>query len=230
MLPIRDYNPSRTTPLVTYALVGLNVLVFLYQLGLSERAGLLFLYRYGLVPAELVGLRDLGLPRLLPEPFSLITSLFVHGGFIHLAGNMLYLWIFGDNVEDTLGHGVFLVFYLVSGVVASLAYVFVNAGSTTPLVGASGAIAGVLGAYIILFPQARIQVILFFFFIIYPIWVPAVLVLGLWFLFQLLSLPSGGQVAVLAHVGGFIFGVLWVKFLPTKRPPLRRRPPARFFR
>lgn len=221
MIPLRDYNPTRVTPYVTYGLLGLNLLVFLYQLGLGPRAGQLFVFSYGLTPYELTRLADIGPPNPLPWPLNLFSSLFIHGGLLHLLGNMLYLWIFADNVEDAMGHGVFLIFYLLAGAAASLAHVIGEPDSTMPLVGASGSISGILGAYLVLYPRARIKVLFWFFFLIRVVLVPAVVVLGLWFLFQLMSLGSSSQVAFRAHIGGFVFGLLWARLVPLKRPPAR---------
>ena len=205
MFPIRDHNPSGRTPYVTYALVAANVMIFLgYWFTIpDERALNWFFYDWGLVPVAVVH----------GEAWSgFLTSMFLHGGWMHLAGNMLFLWIFGDNMEDELGHGRFLLFYLAGGVAAALGQVLANPFSEVPMVGASGAIAAVLGGYLLMFPKARVDVLIIFviFFRIFPI--PAWIVLGIWFglqVFNGLSLPTDdGGVAYWAHAGGFLAGAV----------------------
>ena len=213
MFPIRDHNPSERTPYVTLALIALNVAVFLAGLFLlqSDRALSVFYYDYALLPVRLTNGENYP---------AIVTSIFLHGGWMHLAGNMLFLWIFGDNLEDEMGHIPFLVFYLVCGIGASLAQVFTDPTSQIPTVGASGAIAGVMGGYLLLFPKARVDIFIFFivFFRILPI--PAWIMLGLWFALQLLNGinvdTSAGGVAYWAHTGGFVVGLiatipLWLK-------------------
>lgn len=215
MIPLRDENPSATVPVVTRALIGLNVLVFLYELLLGPDLGA-FLYAWGFTPVKLtLAVRYGDLP-LLPSAAPLVTSMFLHGGWSHLIGNLWYLWIFGDNVEDALGHAGFLVFYLGCGVAASLFHYLAVPVAAIPTVGASGAIAAVLGAYILRFPRARVLTLLpiFPFFQVVPL--PAFLVLGLWFLFQFVlglgSPATGGGIAFWAHIGGFLVGlaVMWL--------------------
>ncbi len=236
MLPIGDRNPTRTTPFVNYVLIALNLAVFAWQFSVTSRGGEAWLVPgYGLVPARLT----LDPPG---EAFTIFTSMFMHGGLMHLGGNMLFLHIFGDNVEDTLGHVRYVLFYLLSGIGAGAAQVLTDPSSQLPMVGASGAIAGVLGAYMVLHPRAPITVLNLpplAFFIGFFIVVPAWLVIGLWFLVQLLSgigslgaLETGG-VAFFAHVGGFLTGLLLVRPLHTGRPRRRGdswsgwRPPER---
>ena len=205
MFPIRDHNPSGRTPYVTYALIAANIAVFLaYWYGLQSESALgEFFYTWGLVPQ--VVLSGHNLP-------SLITHMFLHGGWMHLGGNMLFLWIFGDNLEDLMGPVKFLAFYIIAGLAAAALQIAVDPASQAPMVGASGAIAGVLGGYLLLFPRARVDVviILIIIFKVFPI--PAWIVLGLWFGVQVFSgttTPSAdGGVAYFAHVGGFIAGVL----------------------
>jgi len=207
MLPIGDVNPRKRFPVITAFLILLNVAVFIYELTLSEEALNAFFYAVGVVPYELTR-------RAGGAPYStLFTSMFLHGGFMHLFSNMLYLWIFGDNVEDRLGRLFFLIVYLMAGVAASLAQVYMDPASTLPMVGASGAIAGVLGTYIVLFPHARVRTLLILFFIRY-VELPAWIVLGFWFILQLFdgvasigSMAQGG-VAYFAHIGGFVIGLL----------------------
>lgn len=227
MIPLRDYRPSGTIPYVTYALIIINALVFLYQLILQGQPSIfhdtlghtlskadILIYQYGLIPRELSHLRDL--PPLIPFPIwtTLFTSMFLHGSILHIGGNMLYLWIFGDNIEGAMGHFKFFVFYLLSGAIAALSQVLVSINGANPIIGASGAIAGVLGAYIMLFPYSRILTLVFFFFFIRFIEIPAMVILGFWFVYQLLLAPSGlaagGGVAFFAHIGGFLAGALLV--------------------
>jgi membrane associated rhomboid family serine protease len=212
MIPLRDYNPASSRPVVTVLVILACVAVFLYMtFGLDSQAAQgRFVLTYGVTPAVLA--TSAGLVAAAP---TLVTSLFLHGGWLHLLGNMLYLWIFGDNVEDRMGHSGFLVFYLLVGVIAGLAHVMVNPTSRVPLIGASGAIAGVLGAYLVLFPRARVRSLAFFGFYLTTISVPAIVMLPLWFLFQFLagwqSLgASGTGVAWWAHVGGFLAGLVLV--------------------
>ena len=205
MFPIRDHNPSERTPFITLALIALNVIVYLYGLGAlqTQRDLAQLYYDYALLPVRLSNGENAS---------ALITSQFLHGGFMHLAGNMLFLWVFGDNLEEEMGHLPFLGFYLASGVAAGLAQYIAAPYSTVPMVGASGAIAGVMGGYLLLFPKARVDVFIFFvvFFRIIPI--PAWIVLGIWFALQLFNGfgadVTGGGVAYWAHAGGFIAGFL----------------------
>ena len=224
MIPIRDTVRSRTAPVVTVALIVVNLMVFLHEVALGpylER----FVYAYGLIPRRLVywPYAPLDPVRFLP----LLTSMFWHGGWLHLLGNMLYLWIFGDNVEDRLGHLRYLVFYLLAGAAAGLTQVALNPTSTLPTVGASGAIAGVLGAYLVSYPRARVLTFVPLFFLPWFVEVPAFAYLALWFALQLLAglgslgAPADvGGVAVWAHVGGFVAGVVLIKLMA----PVPRRP------
>lgn len=235
MIPIHDDNPTTLRPFVTVGLIVLCVLVFLWQLGLPEADRERVIYALGLTPAVLFG--HVALPPELawvsPE-MSLITSMFVHGGLLHLGGNMLYLWIFGNNVEDAMGHGRFVVFYLLCGVAAALAQAGLAPQSQVPMVGASGAIGGVLGAYLLLHPRAMILVVVPIFFYIQMIRVPAFLVLGLWFLLQFLGtaeVTEGGGIAYGAHIGGFLAGMALIPFFRRPGVPLLDRDrPARFRR
>ena len=225
MIPIRDENPTQGTPYVTLGFIAINVLVYLYQLVLPAQEELIFTYRYGVVPALLTGAFPPPPPLAgFPQPLTLITSMFLHGGFFHLAGNMLYLWIFGNNIEDRLGPVRFVAFYLLGGVLAGLAHVLAGPDSQLPMIGASGAIAAVLGAYFLLYPRTNVVVLIWFFFFVQLIRVPAVIVLGAWFLFQVLG--SGGPgVAWMAHIGGFVVGLVLIRFfLPSSGRPRRREP------
>ena len=207
MIPLRDVIPSRTFPALVIAIIALNAFAFLFEQTLSERELALFVRVYGVVPASFAW-------------SSVFTSMFLHGGWMHILGNMLFLWIFGDNVEDRLGHGRFVVFYLLCGMVAALAHVMSEPGSLIPTIGASGAVAGVMGAYFVLYPHSRILTLLPIVILWPVIEVPAIVFLGLWFLLQLLSgvdtmlmatqgAPAGG-IAFWAHVAGFAAGVVLV--------------------
>ncbi len=224
MIPLKDDNPTRTVPLVTILLVGVNVAAFLYEMVLPPQARAALVLRLGLVPLELTSGGSAGPD--FPLPLTLLTSMFLHGGFMHLAGNMLYLWIFGNNVEDATGHVGFLVFYVLCGLAAAGAQVASSPDSQVPMIGASGAIAGVLGAYMLLFPHARVLTLLPLFVFIQFVYLPAWLVLALWFLYQVvLSTAAGpasaGGVAFYAHIGGFVGGMLLVWLFRKRRP---RRP------
>lgn len=214
-LPLRDDNPHTTVPVVTWALIGLCVGTFLWQQALDPRAAQMAILAYGVIPADLFGTAEIN-PIIAPLPawMTIFTSLFLHGGWMHLGGNMLYLWIFGDNVEHSMGRGKFLLFYLGCGLVAALAQSIAAPGSTVPMVGASGAVAGVLGAYLILHPYSNIKVLMWLIIFITTFTVPAWIVLGFWFLGQLLSQagadPGAPGVAFLAHIAGFIAGALLI--------------------
>ena len=205
VIPLRDVIPSRTTPVVVYALIALNALAFLYEQTLTERGLRQFIMAYGLVPAMF-------------DWTTVFSSMFLHGGWMHFLGNMLYLWIFGDNVEDRMGHGRFLAFYLLCGIAAALAQTMVSPDSMVPMVGASGAVAGVMGAYFVLYPKSRVLTL--FPFPLTLIEIPAVYLLGLWFVMQFVNglgalvPPAEGQlaggVAFWAHIAGFGAGVLMV--------------------
>jgi membrane associated rhomboid family serine protease len=217
MIPIRDGIPTRETPVVNYLLIAANVLVFLWMLFLPETALETVVSKYAMVPAHFAD----GVT--LADMMTVFTSMFMHAGWAHIGGNMLYLWIFGDNVEDRLGHFRYLMFYLVGGVAASMTHLATNWGSDLPTVGASGAIAAVLGAYLVLFPASRIETWVPFGRFYHLTVLPAVVVLGLWFVLQLFDgvLALGGAdvggVAFWAHVGGFVAGMVMAKLMPTQR-------------
>jgi rhomboid family protein len=221
MIPLRDDNPSSSFPIITILLILICVAVFVYMDRGVPAGGLrAFVLTYGAIPAKLTGRAG---PVPSEEYGTLVTAQFLHGSWLHLIGNMLFLWIFGDNVEDLMGHGRFLVFYLLVGAAAVLAHAVVQPASTVPLVGASGAIAGVLGAYLILFPRARIISLVTFGFFLRTVAVPAVLFLPLWFAMQFVygvaSLGSQAEaVAWWAHVGGFVAGVALVLPFARRRP------------
>jgi len=201
MIPLRDVIPSRTFPYVTITIIVLNALAWLFELSLSPRELKEFLYVYGVVPANF-------------HAATLVTSMFLHGSWSHILGNMWYLWIFGDNVEDRFGHGGFVFFYLVCGIAAGLGQVFMNPDSMLPTIGASGAIAGVMGAYFVLYPQSRVLTLIPLFIWFEVIELPAIVLLGFWFLLQLFNAGAvasttgtSGGVAFAAHVVGFVVGV-----------------------
>ncbi len=219
MVPLRDDNPTRIVPIVTYSIIALNIAVFLYELSLGPQLELFFRI-WAIVPRDLTA-SFLGEPTGLPFPawITLFTSQFLHGGFLHIAGNMLFMWIFGNNVEDKLGHLRFLFFYLACGALAGLAQWFFSAYSTVPSLGASGAIAGVMGAYILRFPQAEVLTLIPLGFFFWTVRIPAFFFLGFWFLQQAfygvaslnvsvnVGMQSGG-IAYWAHAGGFVFGLI----------------------
>jgi membrane associated rhomboid family serine protease len=226
MIPLRDDKPSFSTPFINYFLIGLNVLVYLWELavGMNSPGALnAFVTQFGIVPRHTIAvLSGHSYDSLATAILPFFTSMFLHGSLFHVAGNMLFLWIFGDNVEDHLGHFRYLLFYLGSGIVAALAQILLNPGSTAPTVGASGAIAGVMGAYFILYPRARVLV---WFPPIFMFHVPAWLMLGYWFVIQFVNgaatsiaprSESMGGIAFWAHVGGFVAGVLMIKVLPER--------------
>src|SRR5262245_58190239 len=213
MLPLRDVIPSRTTPYITVTIIGLNAVAWLFELSMPSDVLQLFLTLYGVVPASF-------------RPMTLITSMFLHGSWMHVIGNMWYLWIFGDNIEDQLGHGRFIIFYLLCGIVAALGQIAIDPGSTLPTIGASGAIAGVMGAYFVLYPRSRVLTL-----VPLIIWwevmeLPAIFLLGFWFLLQLFSAGSiavtasshgTGGVAFMAHVAGFVAGIFGVFLLRQRQ-------------
>jgi membrane associated rhomboid family serine protease len=227
MIPLRDDNPRRTFPIVTYVLIGINILGFLWELSLGpniERA----LFATAFIPARF------WIPgNWVLDLWSIVLSMFLHGGFMHIGSNMLYLWIFGDNIEDRLGRGKYLLFYFLCGFGATLAHAFFSPASRIPAIGASGAIAGVLGAYLLLYPHARVMTLIPIFFFITVRELPAILILGLWFVLQLFSgvgslgvrdAQDMGGVAYFAHIGGFVMGMLLIGLLGGFRTPRRREP------
>ena len=216
MIPLRDVIPSRTTPYITVTIIVLNALAWFYELALPRDVLPLFLQFYGVVPADFTAT-------------TLVSSMFLHGSWSHVIGNMWYLWIFGDNVEDRVGHGRFIAFYLLCGIAAGLGQIAMDPSSTLPTIGASGAIAGVMGAYFVLYPNSRVLTLVFIFFYYEIFELPAIVLLGLWFLMQLFSAGAiaatansngGSGVAFMAHVAGFIFGMIAV-FVFKKRQTQR---------
>lgn len=222
MIPLRDRNPSGTFPGVTLALILLNVFVFIYEVQLGP-ALTSFLKHYALIPAGVTGSVRYGSVNFSDTVAPFFTSMFLHGGWLHLIMNMWFVWIFGDNVEDTLGPVRYLLFYLLCGLGAALTHFALQPQSTLPVLGASGAIAGVLGAYAVLFPGARVVTLVPVFFFLQILELPALLILGYWFVLQILSgsleamTPMRGGVAWGAHVGGFLAGVVLILLMRPKR-------------
>ena len=218
MIPLRDDNPTVSFPIVTISLIVLNIIIFFYEISLGPQFAP-FLNTYGAKPLYIM---SMSAPPGLPSPYlTIFSSMFLHGSFFHVAGNMLYLWIFGNNIEDSMGHFKFIIFYFISGIVAVYIFAFVNPESTIPMVGASGAVSGVLGAYLVLFPRAKVHTLIPLGFYMQVIKVPAVFVLGLWIFVQIINgMVSGGQgggVAWFAHIGGFLAGVVLVGLFKKRR-------------
>ena len=223
MIPLKDDQPTHSFPVATIALIAANIAVFFYQVSLGH-ATEAFVFTYGAIPFNLMHTVESRVP-VPAVAMSVFTSMFLHGGFLHLGGNMLYLWIFGNNIEDVMGRSRFIFFYLICGIIAVYSHAWFQTQSQIPMVGASGAVSGVLGAYLLLFPRARILTLVPLGIIMPIIHIPAVLVLGFWFLAQIgnsLLAPSGGAggVAWLAHVGGFVAGMSLIFFF--RKTPARR--------
>ena len=221
MIPIKDNNPTKSFPFVTIILISINAVVFLYQLSLNNVSGKVFVFTYGAIPYELMNSINLPLTPYIPNTATVFTSMFLHGGLFHLGGNMLYLWIFGNNIEDSMGHIKFVVFYVICGIAAVFAHTVINPGSKIPMIGASGAIAGVLGAYILLFPRAKVSTLIFFGFFIRIIEIPALIMIGFWIVIQFLSGAmsagvQGGGIAYFAHIGGFLAGFALIVFFKKR--------------
>ncbi len=234
MVPLSDDNPTEITPFITYGLIAANIWVFFHETSLTPQQLTLFFKHYAIVPQELTAsFNGYNTNQPIPEWMTLITSQFLHGGFLHIAGNMLFLWVFGNNIEEQLGHFKYLFFYLACGILAGLSQWFFAPYSSIPSLGASGAIAGVMGAYIIRFPQARVLTLIPIGFFITTVRIPSVFFLGFWFLqqalygFASLNTPSnigmeGGGIAYWAHAGGFIFGFILGPLLGLFRDKSRR--------
>lgn len=217
MIPIKDRNPTHRFPIFTILIILVNIVVFLYEISLDGKGLESFFLTYGVVPFSVIGAFGQGLLDPMAV-FPLLSSMFLHGGILHLGGNMLYLWVFGDNIEDKLGHGRFLAFYLLCGLAATLLHIVIDPTSTVPTVGASGAISGVLGAYLLMFPKARVVTVIPIFFFLQVAELPALVVLGFWFVIQFFNgiaslgyeTAGMGGVAWWAHIGGFVAGLLFV--------------------
>jgi membrane associated rhomboid family serine protease len=219
MIPLRDVIPSRTTPYVTIAIIALNALAWFFEISMPREDLSVFLQVWGIVPAAFI-------------PSTLITAMFLHGSWSHVIGNMWYLWIFGDNVEDRLGHGRFVIFYLLCGIAAAFGQIVLDLQSTLPMIGASGAIAGVMGAYFVLYPQSRVLTLIPLIIFWEIIELPAIMLLGFWFLMQLFSAGAiavtastggagSGGVAFMAHVAGFVVGMIAVFVFRRRQRPER---------
>jgi len=217
LIPLRDHNPRQRAPVVTVSLIVVNVLVFLYEVLSPPEVQKLLILSGGAIPVEIVNLVDLPPRDILPVPGSIWTSMFLHGGWLHLIGNMWFLWIFGDNVEESLGRARYLLFYFLVGTVGALAQCFTMPQSAAPMIGASGAVAGALGGYVLLYPRAKIVTLVLWFFVDVPAWI----FLGLWFVSQF-YVGEGSGVAWMAHVGGFLAGIGLVRLLAPRR---RKRSP-----
>jgi len=224
LLPLKDDNPTSSFPFVTIGLILANGLVFYHQITLDFAESQRFISQWGAIPYQITHGEVLHDAPLLPLPLTLFSSMFLHGGFLHLFGNMLYLWIFGNNIEDTLGHFRFFLFYLVCGFFAAVVQIFSAPDLTVPMIGASGAIAGILGAYLLLFPRARVLTLFFIIIFVKLIRIPAIIILGFWFIIQLLGAGTAAtNVAFFAHIGGFISGLILVKLFQPGRSRGRRR-------
>jgi len=249
MFPYKDDNPTELVPIVTVGIIAANVLVWLFVQGMGSPEALVrSVCNLGLVPGELLQTAKAGrgvelAPGLFcmvdahPHYTTLLTSMFTHGGWLHLIGNMVFLWVFGNNIEDVMGHARFVVFYLVCGIAAAAAQIALSPASVVPMVGASGAISGVLGAYLLLYPRVRVHTVLFFGFYVTTVALPAYVMLGYWALLQLmgglvaLSGVDRGGVAVFAHIGGFVAGLVLIRLFASE-DALRRRPqpPSSYYR
>lgn len=230
MFPLRDENPTHSVPFFTLVLIAINVFVFFCEFSYGPAIEA-FILTWGVIPREIIQNQNLPISPGVPPFVTLVTSMFLHGGFGHLIGNMWFLWIFGDNLEDFFGKTRFLFFYFGTGIIAGLVHVLLNPGSTVPTIGASGAVSGVLGAYVILYPRIRVRTLLVLGFFIQVIRVPAIFFLGLWFFMQVLGgLAGGSSIAFGAHIGGFVAGVVFVILFskkksshPQRYDPYRRR-------
>lgn len=249
LIPIKDYNPTRRTAYITIVLISLNILIFLFQsfyspLGPREHRYFsplnYHIYSYGMIPREITGrerilikvpvpvedvfgnpagVREFILERTVNPFLTVFYSLFMHGSLLHLLGNMLFLWIFGNNIEDRLGPVIFVLFYLVCGAGASLVHLVFNWSSQVPVIGASGAVSGVMGAYLILFPRAQVKTLVFIFFFITFVDIPAAIFLVVWFVLQLINIGSASHIAWFAHIGGFLLGAFLIRRLTGKSKP-----------
>jgi membrane associated rhomboid family serine protease len=219
VIPYKDDNPTRTFPFVTIAIICLNVFIFALQI-MSEESGRDLVYSYGAIPYNILNFHT---RQPIPAVLTIFTSMFMHGGLLHIAGNMLYFWIFGDNIEDRLGHLRFAFFYLFCGTVAAYSNALMSSQSHVPMIGASGAISGILGAYALLFPTSRVHTLIFLGFFVTVVRIPALIVIGFWAIIQLVSglLSEGvvgqGGIAWFAHVGGFLAGLLTIKLWLPRR-------------
>jgi len=211
MIPIKDDNPTKSFPFFTIIIITLNIFIFIYQVSLGTGTNR-FILQMALIPYEIIHFTKIHSLSSFPPFTTFFTSIFTHANLLHLGGNMLYLWIFGNNIEDALGHFRFLAFYFTCGIIATVCHIAIAPNSTVPLIGASGAIAGILGAYLLLYPKAGVHTLIFIVFFIKIIRLPAIFVLSLWFIIQLInSTGPGGGVAWFAHIGGFVAGFILIK-------------------
>ena len=220
MFPIKDDNPTETVPFITFILICLNILIFFYQMGLDENVRASLIFDYGFKPSHFFSNIYQADSQVAPL-FTIFTSMFLHGGILHLLGNMLFLWIYGNNIEDSMGSIKFLIFYLLCGFAAALLQAIISIESSTPMIGASGAVSGVLSAYFLLFPKARVLTLVILFIFITFIRVPAGILIGFWFLSQIVNAyftdPNSPGVAWYAHIGGFLMGLFLIPFLKKKK-------------
>jgi membrane associated rhomboid family serine protease len=224
LLPLKDDNPTSSFPFVTIAIILANGLIFSHQIRLDFAESQRFIFQWGAIPYQITHGEVLHVAPGIPLPLTLFSSMFLHGGFLHLFGNMLYLWIFGNNIEDTLGHFRFFLFYLVCGLFAAAVQIFSAPDLTVPMIGASGAIAGILGAYLLLFPGARVLTLIFIIIFIKLIRIPAIIILGFWFFIQLLGVGTAtSNIAFFAHIGGFLAGLILVKLFQPRLSKGKRR-------
>ena len=223
MIPLNDENPSDTIPIVNILLIITNISVFIYQNYFVPGGAQPLFFRLGFIPYELSHSVDINPKNLVPVPLTIFTAMFMHGGWLHLLSNMLYLGIFGDNIEDILGHVKYFIFYIVCGIAATLVHGFINIDSQIPTLGASGAIAGILGAYMLLYPRARIKTLLIIFIFIKIVYIPAIIILGYWIVIQVISgfaeygLRTGSGIAWFAHIGGFIAGMALIAITKKRK-------------
>jgi membrane associated rhomboid family serine protease len=221
MIPIRDINPTQRFAFITVLLIAINIAVYIFEIMLGSQGGESFIASFALVPRRLFALSPDSSP--VPASLTLFTSMFLHGGIVHVAGNMLYLWIFGNNIEDSMGHIRFIVFYFLCGGLAAYGHAAANASSAVPMIGASGAVSGILGAYLVLFPRARVMTLVIFGFYVRTIEVSAMFVLGFWFILQFLNAVvtsgAGQGVAWYAHVGGFVAGIVLIGLFKRRNVP-----------
>ncbi|MBI5026729.1 MAG: rhomboid family intramembrane serine protease [Nitrospirae bacterium] len=220
MIPFKDDNPTTHFPFITISFILLNTIIFLFQFTYPGDSTTLA-FSYGAIPAAILTMESV---QPIHPAITVFTSMFMHGGLFHIAGNMLYLWIFGNNIEDKLGRMRFIIFYLLCGIIAAYSHAIIEPSSNVPMIGASGAVSGILGAYVLLFPKARVHTLIFLGFFIQVVRIPALIVIGFWAIIQFVNgiistatIPQGG-VAWFAHIGGFLIGILTIKlFLKTRR-------------
>jgi len=222
LIPFKDDNPTSIFPFVTIGIIAINILVYIWEI-MSPAGEQFIVYKYGAIPLGLLSF-ERAQPLQLHPALTIFSSMFLHGGLLHIGGNMLYLWIFGNNIEDMLGHFRFFMFYLISGIVAAYSHAIMASSSSVPMIGASGAVAGVLGAYLLLFPRARVHTLIFLVFFVEVIKIPALIVIGFWAIIQVVNglltqgIAAQGGVAWFAHIGGFLVGLLTIKlWLPKRR-------------